>query len=232
MGRKQTLIVYPHLNDCAGDVSKDWYVEYKYRVPHERKLISERIYKGLQVGTVDQRRLLADKIIADKRKWLDDGGFLKPENKTRVYVDELEYSNVTRLYGKIKNELPTIRQNISNYLTYIKQQKTAVTYSNIQTKLRTFVAYLVNKKLDVDVKVINRKHIIDFLVYLANDMKLSRATLKDYKQAVANYFDYEIDMELLTVNPVVRMPLLGQIVDCAAVPFTDDEKQRMKELII
>ncbi len=231
MGRKQTLIIYPHLNDCAGDVSKDWYVEFKYRMPGNPKLISERIYKGLQVGTAEQRKSLAAKIISDKRKWLDNGGFLQPENKTRVYVDELEYNSVTRLYGKIKNELPTIRQNISEYLTYIKQQKSAVTYSNIQTKLRTFVAYLVNNKLDVDVRQINRKHIVNFMVYLANDMKLSRATLKDYKQAVANYFDYEIENELILINPVVRMPLLGQIVDKSAVPFTDAEKQAMKVLI-
>jgi integrase len=231
MGRKQTLIIYPHLNDAGGDLSKDWYIEFKYRVPGNPNLIKERIYKGLQVGKADDRYSLAAKIITDKRKWLDDGGFLKPENKTRVYVDELEYNSVTRLYGKIKSELPTIRQNISEYLTFIKQQKTAVTYSNIQTKLRTFVAYLVTHKLDVDVRTINRKHIIDFLVYLSNDLKLSRATLKDYKQAVANYFDYEIDCERININPVVRMPLLGQIVDCAAVPFTVDEKLRMKELI-
>lgn len=231
MGRKQTLIIYPHLNDCGGDLSKDWYVEYKYRVPGNNKLISERIYKGLQVGTVEQRKAFAAKIIAEKRKWLDDGKHLTPESKTRVYIDELEYNSVTRLYGKIKNELPTIRQNISEYLTYIKEQKTAVTYSNIQTKLRTFVAYLVTHKLDIDVRTINRKHIIDFMVYLANDLKLSRSTLKDYKQAVSNYFDYEIDKERIQVNPVVRMPVLGQIVDKSAVPFTDKEKASMKEII-
>jgi len=231
MGRKQTLIIYPHLNDAGGDLTKDWYIEFKYRVPGNANLIKERIYKGLQVGTADDRYSLAAKIITEKRKWLDDGGFLKPENKMRVFVDELEYNSVTRLYGKIKSELPTIRQNISEYLTFIKQQKSAVTYSNIQTKLRTFVAYLVTHKLDVDVRTINRKHIIDFMTYLSNDLKLSRSTLKDYKQAVANYFDYEIDNELIQVNPVVRMPVLGQIVDRSAVPFTDKEKKDMKELI-
>lgn len=231
MGRKQTLIIYPHLNDCGGDTSKDWYVEFKYRIPGNPKLISERVYKGLQTGSVDERMKHAKQIIADKTLWLNSGCHITGENKTRVYMDELEYSNVTRLYGKIKNERPTIRQNISEYLTYIKQQKTAVTYSNIQTKLRTFVAYLVKTKNDIDVVNINRKHIVDFLVYLANDMQLSRTTIKDYKQAVSNYFNYEIENDRITVNPVVRMPVLGQIVDKSAVPFSDQEKKQMKELI-
>ena len=231
MGRKQTLIIYPHLNDHGGDLKKDWYIEFKYRVPGNPKIISERIYKGLQVGSASERIIKANQIIDEKTTWLNSGGHLSGINKTRVYVDELEYNNVSRLYGKIKNELPTIRQNISEYLTYIKLQKTVVTYSNIQTKLRTFVAYLVNNKLDIDVTQINRKHIIDFLVYLSNDMKLSRATIKDYKQAVANYFDYEIEYERLTINPVSRIPKLGQIVDNAAVPFTIDEKINLKNLI-
>ena len=113
MGRKQTLIIYPHLNNCGGDLTKDWYVEMKYRVPGNNNLISERIYKGLQSGTYDERIKIANKIIGEKRKWIDEGGYLKPEKKLRVYVDELEYNSVTRLYGKTKNELPTIRQNIS-----------------------------------------------------------------------------------------------------------------------
>lgn len=230
MGRKQTLIIYPHLNDHSGNLSKDWYVEFKYRIPNNDKLIKERIYKGLQTGTIEQRRVLAAKIIIEKTKWLDDGQFLDQQKKC-VYVDELEYSNVTRLYGKLKNELPTTRQNISDYLTEVRTQKTPVTFSNIQTKLRTFSAWLENNKLNIDVKNINRKHIISFLTYLSNDLKLSKQTIKDYKQAVANFFNFEIERETIEVNPVVRMPKLGQIVDCAAVPFSTIEKTKMKNLI-
>lgn len=231
MGRKQTLIVYPHLNNCGGDLSKDWYVEFKYRVPGNPKLISERIYKGLQTGTVDERTQNAEKIIHDKRNWLDQGGHLSGLNKSRVYVDELEYSSVTRLYGKLKNELPTIRQNISEYLTEIKKEKTPVTFSNYQTKLRTFAAYLVRMKLDVDISKITRKHIVSFLIYLSDEMKLSRQTIKDYRQVIGSYFNYELENDRIAINPVVRMPMIGQIVDNAAVPFTEAEKSEMKRSI-
>ena len=231
MGRKQTLIVYPHLNDCGGNMDKDWYVEYKYRIPGNPKQVIERVYKGLQLNSTLERYTKADEIIAEKRNWLNAGKHLTGETKTRLYVDELTYNSVARLYGKLKNEIPTIRQNVSEYLAFIKTQKTYVTYSNIQTKLRVFVAYCELKKLNFEIRDITRKHIIDFMTYLSNDLKLSRSTIKDYKQAVCNYFNYEIDNNRIEVNPVVRMPQLGQIVDNAAVPFTDDEKLLLKNAI-
>ena len=45
MPRKQTIIIFPHLNDCGGDLGKQWYVEYQYRIPGEAKARKERIYK-------------------------------------------------------------------------------------------------------------------------------------------------------------------------------------------
>ena len=166
MGRKQTLIVYPHLNDCGGNMDKDWYVEYKYRIPGNPKQVIERVYKGLQLNSKLERYTKADEIIAEKRKWLNDGKHLTGETKTRLYVDELTYNSVVRLYGKLKNEIPTIRQNVSEYLAFIKTQKTYVTYSNIQTKLRVFVAYCELKKLNLEIRDITRKHIIDFQRYI------------------------------------------------------------------
>ncbi|VBB45253.1 putative Site-specific recombinase XerD [uncultured Paludibacter sp.] len=231
MGRKQTLIVYPHLNDCGGDPAGTWYVEYKYRIPNNPNIIKERIYKGLQKGTLQERYDIANKIISEKREWLESGKYLTGAGKTRVYMDELMYNNTARLYGKIKSELPTVRQNISEYLTFIKSLKTSVTYSNIQTKLRTFTAWLETHNLNIDVKNITRKNIIDFLTYLSNEMKLSRQTIKDYKQAIYNYFEYEIEKEIITINPVNRIPSLGQIVDKSAVPFTLEERKKMKEAI-
>lgn len=231
MGRKQTLIIYPHLNDCKGDITKAWYIEYKYRVPGEPDIIKERIYKDINVGTAEMRYEVANKIITEKRKWLDAGEHLIGKEKERVFVDELMYNNAARLYGKMKKEIPTIRQNISAYLSMIKQQKTFVTYSNILTKLRTFTAWLEKNNLNVSVNNITRQHMIQFLTYLSVELKLSRTTIKDYRQAISNYFDYEIDNEVILNNPVTRMPTLGAVVDCAAVPFTNDEKTKMKDLI-
>lgn len=73
MPRKQSVIIFPHLNDCNGDLSKQWYVEYKWRIPGEERPRKERIYKGLSKGTAEDRRKIAGKIIKEKTQWLKSG---------------------------------------------------------------------------------------------------------------------------------------------------------------
>ena len=231
MGRKKTLIVYPHLNDCGGNTNKQWYVEYKYRVPGNPNMIKKRIYKDLNVGTIEERYKKAKEIISEKRKWLESGKHLTGDDKEYVYEDELTYSNVARLYGKRKKEVPTIRQNISNYLAYIKNIKSASHYLNIQGNFRVFIAWLEKKELNVDITFIKRTDMINFFIHLANDLKLSRPTIKDYIGVIKAFFDYEIDREIIEINPVARIPVLGQIVDNSPEPFTDKEKKLLKELI-
>ena len=65
MPKKQTLIIYPKLKDCNGDLYKQWYVEYTYTMPGEEKPRRERIYKGLSVGTKEDRKKVANKIIKE-----------------------------------------------------------------------------------------------------------------------------------------------------------------------
>ena len=38
MARKQKEIVMPHLNDCCGDLKKQWFVEYSIRNPKTGKM--------------------------------------------------------------------------------------------------------------------------------------------------------------------------------------------------
>ncbi|MCL2597085.1 MAG: hypothetical protein FWD66_05385 [Paludibacter sp.] len=57
MPRKSSIIIYPFLNDRKGDLSKQWYVEYQYRVPDSDKPFRFRIYEGLS-GTAKERHNL------------------------------------------------------------------------------------------------------------------------------------------------------------------------------
>ena len=49
MARRESIIIFPHLNDCKGDLTKDWYVEYKYLIPGEIKKRIDRKYTGLNM---------------------------------------------------------------------------------------------------------------------------------------------------------------------------------------
>lgn len=231
MSKKKAIIIFPHLNDCGGDLTKDWYVEYKYLIPGETEMRKERIYKGIYSGTEDERRKEADRVIKEKTKWLKSGAYLEG-NVRKVYADELLYRNEAKLYGQAREQVVTTRTNLSEFLTEIKEKVNAKSYENYVSKLRIFNAWLKSNKLDgLSIGNISRQHIKDFAVYLSSEQKLSRLTIKKYIQIIHTFFNFEIDRDSIAVNPAERIPALGKIVDYAAVPFQKDDREKLKAAI-
>lgn len=231
MGRKQTIIIYPHLNDHGGDLTKKWYVEYKWRIPSETEMRQERVYRGLFEGTKQARYKLAKQIIAEKTEWFKSGAYLSG-NVTKVYADELLYRNEAKMYGESRSQIVTTRTNLSEFLAMTKEKVNAKTYDNYVSKLRVFNAWLKSKRLDeLQINNLARQHIIDFSVYLSSEQKLSRLTIKKYIQIIHTFFTFEFDRNTIQINPAERIPAMGKIVDFAAVPFQADDRTRLKEAI-
>ena len=231
MSKKQAIIIFPHLNDCGGDLSQKWYVEYRWRVPGEEKPRKERIYKGVYSGTEKERRKAAAIIIREKTEWMKSGGHLQG-NVKKVYADELLYRNEAKLYGEAQEHVVTTRTNLSEFLVEIREKVNDKTYENYVSKLRIFNFWLKFNKLDeLNIKNLTRKNIIDFGVYLSSNQKLSRLTIKKYIQIVHSLFNFELDRRNINYNPVDRIPTMGAVVDYSAVPFQKDERARLKEAI-
>lgn len=231
MARKQAIIVYPHLNDCGGDLSKQWYVEYKWRIPGEDKMRKERIYNGMSIVSKAERLKAAKLVIKEKTEWLKSGAYLQG-NEKKVYADELLYRNDAKLYGHAREQVVTTRTNLSEFLAVIKQKVNAKSYENYVSKMRIFNSWLERNKLnELNIKNITRKNIIDFSVFLSEEQKLSRLTIKKYIQIIHTFFDYELGLEIVDRNPAEKIPVMGKIVDCAPVPFKADERSRLKDAI-
>jgi len=231
MSKKQAIIIFPHLNDCGGDLTKDWYVEFKYLIPGETEMRKERIYKGIYSGDESSRRKEAARVIKEKTKWLKSGAYLEG-NIRKVYADELLYRNEAKMFGMAHDQVVTTRTNLSEFLIQIKEKVNHKSYENYVSKLRIFNAWLKSKNLDgLSIHNLTRQHIIDFAVYLSAEQKLSRLTIKKYIQIIHNFFNFELDQNTIAVNPAERIPAMGKIVDCAAVPFHTDDRTKLKEAI-
>lgn len=231
MPRKQSIIIFPKLNDRNGDLTRKWYVEWKWRMPGETEQRIERHYKGLAEGTDAERRKIAKQVIKEKTTWLKSGAYLSG-NETRVYADELLYRNEAKIYGEARAQVVTTRTNLSEFLTVIKEKVNKKSYENYVSKLRIFNAWLKSKRLDeLAIINLNRQHIIDFSVYLSSEQKLSRLTIKKYIQIIHSFFDFELNRNTISFNPAEKIPALGSIVDFAAVPFQKDERSRLKAAI-
>jgi len=231
MSKKQAIIIFPHLNDCGGDLTKDWYVEFKYLIPGETEMRKERIYKGIYSGDESSRRKEAARVIKEKTKWLKSGAYLEG-NIRKVYADELLYRNEAKMFGMAHDQVVTTRTNLSEFLIQIKEKVNHKSYENYVSKLRTFNSWLKLNKLDrLHIKNINRQHIISFSIYLSSDLGLSRLTIKKYIQITAMYFNFELDRGTIASNPVIRIPTVGKIVDCASVPLQMDDRIKLKTAV-
>ena len=232
MPQKPTIIIYPHLNDRGGSFAQEWYVEFSYRIPGELKARRVRIHKGLNKGTAEERHKLAKKIIAKKTEWLKSGGHLRENNVTKVYEDELQYRSEAQMFGKMKENTVTIRENISEFVRYKKPSWSDNSLIDYQSKLRKFCDWLVLQKIShLKITEFKRDHFVEFFLFLSNNQELSRITMKKYIQILSAFFEYEFVNGTVVANPVVKIPNLGKVVDCSATPFTRSEMMRLKELI-
>ena len=64
MGRRSKEIIYPHLNNCNGDVNRKCYVEFSVLNKLTGEKIRHRIYEGFdQYSTSKKKKDYASKII-------------------------------------------------------------------------------------------------------------------------------------------------------------------------
>jgi integrase len=231
MPRKSSIIIYPKLCDKDGDLSKKWYVEYQYRVPNNNKPFRFRIYEGLSDGSAEHRRQAAQKIILEKTEWLKSGRYLVNENTAPVYADELSYRNEARFWAAQK-ENPQMKLFINEYLNFAKKEKQQPTFINLQGKMRLFVAWLEHTGyINEHPAYFKRENIINFINDIVEKNGLSKVTVKKYTQMLRWLFDFFIEKEYITKNPVYKLSDKGVQKDCAAQPFSILERQMLKNAI-
>jgi len=230
MARKQTIIVFPHLNDCGGDLSKKWYVEWQFRIPGELNPRRERNYSDLNKLTAKERYKAADIVIKEKTEYLKSGQYLNG-NPKKVFEDELLYRHEAKLYRQVSSTTSTIKNLLSNFLAHQKQKVNKKSFETYVSKMRIFNQFLEEKHIsDISITKITRMHILDFTKSLS-EAGLSRLTIKKYIQIIHTFFNYQIELKSLEHNPAVKIPAMGKIVDMSPVPFHNDERKMLKKAI-
>jgi len=233
MGRRETVIIKPHLNNCKGDLTQKWFVEWKWRIPGIPDMQRRRHYKGLvPPATMEQRNAEANRIIKEVNEWFAKGEHLNGGPRI-IYADEIQYSQEAKLYGEKKKSVITSRTYLSEFLIHVKSQVNSKSYESYQSKMRVFNAWLEKNHIsEIAVAYITREHVIKFLKYLADERNLSRASVDKYQQILHAFFRYnEEEKKVITSNPIKKMPKLGKVVDQAPLPMQTDVVLKLSELI-
>lgn len=232
MGRKTLLVSYPHLNDCKGDLSKKWYVEYAYRLPGETDKHVFRVYDGLCGGTEQSRKQAADKLIKKYTEYLKSGEYLNVQDSLEPVRETDTHRPEQQRYEEIDRSLRAAPL-ITRFLKYIRPSVRPNTFKDYKGKLRSFQDYLEKDLRNPDVTRLEKKHLLPFFERLATDKDLCRHTIEKYMQIVRAFYLWleDIGMRPDDSSPLKRLPKYGRVIDVRPMPFTDDERERLKMAI-
>ena len=232
MGRKSLQMTYPHLNDCGGDLNKKWYVEYSFRLPNDDKKHVFRNYDGLCSGTAAQRRNKAAKIIAKLTEYLKSGEYLNHESNYSPVRQSDTHRPEVKMYQDKLNDIRAAKV-IKRFLAAVRPTIRPKTYSDYSGKLDKFRIYVEEELGNKPVTLLQKVDILPFFESLSVDKDLCRRSIEKYEQIVRALYLYMEDVGLRQEDtcPLKRLPKYGKVIDVRPMPFTDDERQRLKNAI-
>lgn len=231
MPRTKTLICFPKLNDAKGDITKRWYVEWAFRLPDsidERHLY--RTYDGLCSGTAEERYARARAIIKEKTEWLKSGAYLTEWNASVAPAKMAE--NFRPEVQTFKKAAAAVRVDslIQKYLQAMRPTWEKRTVETYVSKLKYFQEWVELELDNIAVTQMNRQNLLPFFYWIVEKRGVCRLTCEKYVQVVRMFFGWLIDEGVYQdPNPIYKIPKLGKVVDCAPVPLTGDDRQRLRE---
>jgi len=113
------------LNDCDGDISKRWYIEFYAWDVQKEKLLRRRFYEINNISTIKDRRAYARRIIKEINDLLKDG-FHFDVNKApaeAVSEEQKTYTINAALDYALEVKKPSIRT--TSYPSYKSSVKTS-----------------------------------------------------------------------------------------------------------
>ena len=220
--KRQKLIILPQLNECSGDLTKKWFVFYSVLNPKTGKLERFKIFDGFgKLNTITERYQHAEQIIREYTEKLKCGWSPFKDDKKVIYMDNLQYEKVARIYGKQRASNLDIRYYASKYLDYITPsidyEGTLPTY---QSKIRIFVMWCDTHGMkDNDATCISNNTMVSFFNWLINDQKRSGKTVSTYRQVLQSFFEWMVKEKVFIANPVHDLPKCNRINDQSPSPI-------------
>ena len=95
------MIILPQLNDCAGDITKNWFVYYSVRDPRTNRMERFKTYKGINKFKNPERRYAkSEEIIGEISKKLKEGWTPFKDDSKIIYGDSTKINKILMTTGK------------------------------------------------------------------------------------------------------------------------------------
>lgn len=199
-------VIMPKLNDCRGDLSRQWFIYFSVFNPASGKMQPFRKYDGFaELKTVEERKKHAQKQIKKWKTKLLSGWNPFFEADKILYNNRLRYETRVRRTGSETETTKNFAYYSSRYLDHCRNilQLAPATITCYKSKLRIFGQFLTKRKIsNVSIRFYNIDTINEFNKYLITDRQLDGKILNDYNEMLKRFFKHCIKEEkVITNNP-------------------------------
>ena len=223
--RRKKILVFPHLCNRRGDLSKKWYVELSMRNPQTNEMLRQRVelYEGTNINdlpTANERIAVAEKIIVELKQKIANGWTIFNDMEECVYDDQMQYSHVAAVYNEKINSTENYTYWVSRYIEneFPKRQLKPGTIATNKSRYRVFGNWLKSKQYNqANIQRLNNDVIVDFFLFLRDTRKIAKRTHRSYAELLFTFFDYVRKNGGIVENPVYDLPKNRIVKDMAAV---------------
>lgn len=190
----QVKAYLPRLNDCHGDLSKDWFVYFSYRHPVRGKMVRFREYAGFKELHSKADRYEYGKKLCEKfkRRLRNRWNPFEDEN---VLYDAPDESKIISIRGK------SIEAQVKDIVKKTFTGENLKTLTNYERYIKHFVDYLTAKQIErADISIISEEHAEDFLEWLTGK-GLSNKTRNGHLTLLKKVFSVLLRKKKIVSNP-------------------------------
>jgi len=197
----------PKIYNANGDLSKRWYVYYRFRNPETDELQKmPSIYLGANnYKTKAERLSILTSFKKNLSKLLKQG--YNPFQDNQELYNELEGENKiieTKIEQKPKQ---TIYEAIQFVITLKRQSLSATSFRGLNNRINNFLEWLEKNKSElISINQLNKKTVTEFLNYILN--KTSPANRNNFRSDLSSVIQILEDNEIIDRNFVKSIPIL------------------------
>jgi integrase len=198
----------PKLYDGSGNTAVRWYVYYTAFNPATQKRQRVKVYEGLNGPSVTERRLAAEKLIAQILHKLQSGWnpFVDDENYIYAIVDAPD--RVQPKLQLLKTGIGALFNDIYQSKLSHLRKKSEGTYKSV---IRNFIIWLEKNKVDaMPIQRFSSEKANDFLSHLIDEKRLSPTSRNKHLATLRTFFEDLLNKRKLTENPFSKIAKLKE----------------------
>ena len=207
------------LNDCGGNLSGRWYIEFYAWDVQMSKLVRKRYYEVNNIISEQDRRIYSNRIIQQLNNLLKEG-YHFDTNK----VLSQEESGETRTY--------TLKDAVLYALEIKKPSLRLASYPSYKSTVKLFQKWASTNKLqETDITYFDKLRAIYFDDYLSVESSYAAKTVNGHVSYMKSLFQVLVEREIIRNNPFKNLKKHKEGESRKNMAFNEEQADRIKKIV-